>query len=215
MKGTFYPPNDYRSYLMHHGVKGMKWGVRRYQNPDGSFTKEGRARANADGQGFRARMKIRAQGAVGGVQEYARGIKNAKGIRKVSAAIGSGAKAAKFRNEAYTQQRLAAASKTKLGKHLHGVWAYNNASMARHYDRYQNAKNLRAYARNTLNDPSMKTLAGRKTTYKRRVLDMALTQGKVGTALDAYYLAGKAYEYGANSRKNAGDGKTRSRKTRR
>lgn len=23
-----YPSNDYRSYLAHHGVKGMKWGVR-------------------------------------------------------------------------------------------------------------------------------------------------------------------------------------------
>ena len=29
-------------YLMHHGVKGQKWGVRRYQNPDGTLTAEGR-----------------------------------------------------------------------------------------------------------------------------------------------------------------------------
>ena len=30
--------------LEHHGILGMKWGIRRYQNPDGSLTPEGRKR---------------------------------------------------------------------------------------------------------------------------------------------------------------------------
>lgn len=31
-------------YLQHHGIKGMKWGVRRYQNKDGSLTPAGKRR---------------------------------------------------------------------------------------------------------------------------------------------------------------------------
>lgn len=30
--------------LYHHGVEGMRWGVRRYQNEDGTLTPEGRIR---------------------------------------------------------------------------------------------------------------------------------------------------------------------------
>lgn len=29
-------------YLVHHGIKGMHWGVRRYQNKDGTLTAEGK-----------------------------------------------------------------------------------------------------------------------------------------------------------------------------
>lgn len=32
-------------YLAHHGIKGQRWGVRRYQNPDGTLTEEGKKKA--------------------------------------------------------------------------------------------------------------------------------------------------------------------------
>lgn len=32
------------SCLAHHGVKGQRWGIRRYQNVDGTLTSKGRAR---------------------------------------------------------------------------------------------------------------------------------------------------------------------------
>lgn len=36
-------------YLAHYGILGMKWGIRRYQNSDGSLTSAGKARYNAGG----------------------------------------------------------------------------------------------------------------------------------------------------------------------
>ena len=30
------------AYLQHHGIKGQKWGIRKYQNEDGSLTDAGK-----------------------------------------------------------------------------------------------------------------------------------------------------------------------------
>lgn len=37
---------SYKDELYHHGSKGQKWGVRRYQNPDGTLTAKGQKRYN-------------------------------------------------------------------------------------------------------------------------------------------------------------------------
>ena len=51
-------PNDYRTFcdiveyhnsLQHHGIKNQKWGVRRFQNDDGSLTPAGKERYKKEG----------------------------------------------------------------------------------------------------------------------------------------------------------------------
>lgn len=39
-----------RPYLCHHGIKGQKWGVRRFQNPDGTRTEAGKKRYRTGNQ---------------------------------------------------------------------------------------------------------------------------------------------------------------------
>ena len=98
-------------YLAHYGTKGMHWGVRNYQNYDGSLTPEGRARYQEnEGNGFSTtkspeeirnkRLKIAAGVATGAVAVTAavligRKIYKSKGAKMASTplkdAIKSGA----------------------------------------------------------------------------------------------------------------------------
>ena len=56
-------------YLEHHGIKGMHWGIRRYQNADGSLTEEGKRRYDIK----EAKIKAKAEKAIAKAQ-----VKNAK-----------------------------------------------------------------------------------------------------------------------------------------
>jgi len=53
-----------QTVLAHHGIKGMKWGRRRFQNPDGSLTPRGQARLDkkdtkwAESKGEKIKEKV-------------------------------------------------------------------------------------------------------------------------------------------------------------
>ena len=40
-------------YLIHHGIKGQRWGVRRYQNEDGTLTVLGKKRNSGEEKGYK------------------------------------------------------------------------------------------------------------------------------------------------------------------
>lgn len=54
---AIYTDGSKATTLSHHGIKDQKWGVRRFQNPDGTLTEEGRRRY---GVGKSAKIKAKA-----------------------------------------------------------------------------------------------------------------------------------------------------------
>jgi len=54
VSGIHYPSD----YLMHFGIKGQKWGVRRFQNPDGTLTAAGKERYGSEKEQKRLASEI-------------------------------------------------------------------------------------------------------------------------------------------------------------
>ena len=51
-------------YLVHHGILGQKWGVRRYQNYDGTYTKAGLARYNKSAENLNKAKEMYTRGLI-------------------------------------------------------------------------------------------------------------------------------------------------------
>lgn len=102
--GTFYAPNDYRFYLAHHGIKGQKWGVRRFQNADGSYNSAGKKRYGiGDGQSYEGVKSVK-----GGLHRLA--AKNYDLNARVYAKTGNKTLAAMNRHAAEDSRRKAEAA---------------------------------------------------------------------------------------------------------
>lgn len=73
--------NYYRFELYHHGIKGQKWGVRRYQNADGSLTTAGERRYAIDQQ--KSRMKDARKASKEASKQYIKSVKSGFGIKNI------------------------------------------------------------------------------------------------------------------------------------
>ena len=60
-ESQYYGIQIFGDTLEHHGVKGQKWGVRRFQNEDGSYTAAGKANRKEEYQSLRKRRRERSK----------------------------------------------------------------------------------------------------------------------------------------------------------
>lgn len=51
---------DETDFLAHYGIRGQRWGVRRYQNPDGSLTDAGKRRYSTNAKKGSLRYELKA-----------------------------------------------------------------------------------------------------------------------------------------------------------
>lgn len=79
-------------YLAHHGIKGMKWGVRRFENEDGTLTEAGKKRYyNSDGSLTKKGIKeIPNTNYSDEQQKRDQSIYGKKGVRRINAELNRG-----------------------------------------------------------------------------------------------------------------------------
>jgi len=158
---------SYDSELMHHGVKGMKWGERRYQNPDGSLTEEGkRASKRTLYRAFQGQRRSMNDRYTAGANRM-----HAQAIR---------AQASKYRFNKKRRARVA------------GFKAYNREQVAKTYDKLSKDNSVGSNRKETkaihkarmqaLKNTKIKTMRGKDTTVGRERTKRIILSTLAGTA---------------------------------
>ena len=116
--------------LCHHGIKGQKWGIRRFQNEDGTRTAAGKARRSGEWQEYVTKVKDRVDAAANKMKELhaahkeiKRQKKEAKLVKDTEEAVKSGDldRINKYKSNMSVSQLQEAVNRARLNQQLVGM----------------------------------------------------------------------------------------------
>lgn len=155
INGQFYESDE----LYHWGIKGMKWGVRRYQNPDGSLTNTGKKRYwTAEPEGYSIKHQIKEQRLKTAIKTEKDRTKKRqlKQQYKETVALGKQKAEEYMQFEKDMHAKVGKTSKLKISKNTDGTYTYANkkgekfkkyeVDGARGYEASRSCKRARAFS---------------------------------------------------------------------
>lgn len=158
--------NRCEEVLAHHGTKGMKWGIRRYQNPDGTLTAAGRRRyLGADG-------KVSAKGAKRMVKDYKKSLTEVARDAADKTVVNKkmvkySEKQLKKSRESY-EKSIGTNKETRKGNELKARENLHKEILKRQKEDIQTAKNLANELATKYGDKSVKSLYDKNGEFKSK-----------------------------------------------
>lgn len=178
--------------LYHHGIKNMRWGIRRYQNKDGTLTPAGKKRyAKQQAENLE---KARAAKAAKKAHEEAK----AKALKE-----GSAADVLKYKNELSVDEMKNAYNRLITEQNLSDLATKNAAQVKSGMDKISSvmdnvekarnatekgisAWNTAAKIINSFSDTKLPTINGSKEKSKNPEIDRLIKKGKTSEIIDKF-----------------------------